>query len=284
MTTVFHKSVPRRTDRGTPYLTEPGVAVMGRTQYVGSGFHAYLAGFPASERFEEYTQDDPAGLTDGARLAKTAGQLCYMSFGPKRTKNDEALRYLRHIIESKHGSVLEHVNVSLLFYGVSRSCTHELVRHRHAGYSQVSQRYVGGPTLRFVERPEYQDDPELHARFCDRIDRTAEEYRVLTEKLLARDFGADLGTATERRKAVQQTARSALTNETETALVMTTNLRNWRYVLEQRGSVYAEPEIRALALRTYEVLNALEPMFFSDFSVVTDEWGVRSLVSMYPKV
>jgi thymidylate synthase (FAD) len=75
--------------------------------------------------------------------------------------------YLRHIKESGHGSVLEHVNYSLLIWGVSRALTHELVRHRAGfGFSQVSQRYVAGKHLRFVETPATQFDEAAGSMPC----------------------------------------------------------------------------------------------------------------------
>ena len=79
--------------------------------------------------------------TDGERLAEFAGRLCYMSqANPAKRPTRE---YLDNIKKQGHGSVLEHANYSLLLEGVSRSLTHELVRHRAGfAYSQLSQRYV----------------------------------------------------------------------------------------------------------------------------------------------
>ena len=72
-------------------------------------------------------------------LAEIAGRVCYMSYGKGRKTNRE---FLEHIVEVGHGSVLEHGVWSFLITGVSRSFTHELIRHRHFSYSQLSQRYV----------------------------------------------------------------------------------------------------------------------------------------------
>src|SRR4029077_20385238 len=136
--------------------------------------------------FAQYL-DDPTPLPPGALVCKTAGQLCYASFSRKRTYNADADRYFANIKESGHGSVLEHANFSFLFYGISRSVTHELVRPRAGfGFSMLSQRYVSGRVLRFVERPEYVDDPELHDLFCRRIDRAAEEYESMADALMKR--------------------------------------------------------------------------------------------------
>ncbi len=171
-----------------------------------------------------------------------------MSFGPKRTFNENAERYFNNLKSSGHGSVLEHANFSLLLYGVSRSLTHELVRHRAGlSFSQLSQRFVSGKMLRFVERPEYQRDEQFHAQFLERIERAAREYAAITSRLLEMQrAGVEILSAdarTDLRKKVQQTARSVLPNETEAPIVVTANARAWRHVIEMRASAHAETEI-----------------------------------------
>src|ERR1700716_1801180 len=76
----------------------------------------------------------------GEHLTEIAGRVCYMSFAKPRPGGNKV--YLDHIKEVGHGSVLEHAVWNFIFAGVSRSMTHELVRHRHFSYSQLSQRYV----------------------------------------------------------------------------------------------------------------------------------------------
>src|SRR4051812_21602145 len=150
-----------------------------------AGLAGFLEGFDPSLGFPAYV-DDPTKLPDSSQLCKTAGQVCYASFGPRRTTNENAAPYFERLTSAGHGSVIEHANFSFLLYGVSRSLTHELVRHRAGvGFSQVSQRYVSGSVLRFVERPEYQEDPELHRRFEERADRAAAEYEAMADRLLA---------------------------------------------------------------------------------------------------
>src|SRR5947207_7811391 len=169
---------------GTSYLLKPGVVVLARPTVNLQGIAGFLDGFDETLHFSEYL-DDPTRLPDGAQLCKIAGQVCYMSFGPKRTLNAQATRYFDNLKSSGHGSVFEHANFSWLLYGISRSVTHELIRHRAGlGYSQLSQRFVSVRMLRFVERPEYQTDEQLHAQFLARIDRSAAEYATLTERLL----------------------------------------------------------------------------------------------------
>lgn len=277
-----------KTKQGTPYLKEAGVVVMAKPQLDMYGFNYFLGGFDEELGFANYMEDDSID-GEGTWLCKIAGQLCYMSFGEGRTKNKDAKKYFDNILSSGHGSVLEHATYSLLFYGISRSLTHELVRHRAGfGYSQVSQRYVSGKVLRFVERPEYQNDPELHYRFEIRIDTLAAEYESIAEQLLGmQKEGSTILSAerrTDLRKKVQQTARSVLPNETEAPIVVTGNIRAWRHFLEMRASEHAETEIRAVAMKVYRELVHEEPILFNDYEVYMPEDGLEALRTQYEKV
>src|SRR3989442_12555439 len=89
-----------------------------------------------------------------------AGRVCYMSYGKGRKTSRE---FIQHIIDVGHGSVLEHGVWSFLITGVSRSFTHELIRHRHFSYSQLSQPYVNESGSDFVGPDAIAEDPALHA-------------------------------------------------------------------------------------------------------------------------
>ncbi|HZO87893.1 MAG TPA: FAD-dependent thymidylate synthase [Chthonomonadaceae bacterium] len=275
------------TERGTPYLRTPGVALLARPSVAIGNMADFLGGFNPELQFLQYL-DDPTPLPPAAQICKTAGQLCYASFAPRRTLNADAARYFHNIKESGHGSVLEHANFTFLFYGISRSVTHELIRHRHMSYSQISQRYVSGRVLRFVERPEYAADSELHAAFERRIDAAAEEYNRIARRLLERQkAGAELLSAearTDLRKKVQQAARSVLPNETEAPIVVTANARAWRHFLEMRANPHAEIEIRALAFRVYLCLAAAEPILFNDYRIAALPDETFGVETDFPKV
>ena len=284
----FISSSSYATNAGTPYLRSPGTAMLSRPEVHVGNMADFLGGFSAELNFTQYL-DDPTDLPPGAKLCKTAGQVCYASFGPKRTHNADAARYFQNIVESGHGSVLEHANYSFLFYGISRSVTHELVRHRAGvGVSQISQRYVSGRVLRFVERPEYQEDPDLHAAFERRIDAAACEYNGIAERLLEQQkSGSGILSAearTDLRKKVQQAARSVLPNETEAPIVVTANARAWRHILEMRANPHAEIEIRALAFRAYLCLAAADPILFGDYRITPLSDGTFGVETDHPKV
>lgn len=278
----------QHTPQGTPYLTRPGVIVLARPQTNLAGLEGFLSGYDESSHFNEYLAD-PTRLPDSAQLCKVAGQLCYMSFGRKRSYNADAERYFTNLKASGHGSVFEHANFSLLLYGISRSVTHELVRHRSGlGFSQQSQRYVSGRMVRFVERPEYALDETLHAQFLQRIERAAAEYAAITERILEMQHaGTQLLSAEERtdlRKKVQQTARSVLPNETEAPIVATGNARAWRHIISMRASAHAETEIRALAVRIFLCLYLTDPVLFSDYTLEELPDGTLSVKTEFEKI
>ncbi len=276
------------TEQGTHYLQGPGVVLIAAPSVNLEGMRDFLRGFPADNSFADYL-DDPVSLPPAEQLSKTAGQTCYASFGPKRTYNQDAGRYIGNIITSGHGSVLEHANFSVLMYGVSRDCTHELVRHRAGmAYSQLSQRYVGDNVLRFVERLEYQNDPELHGLFLNRIDRAKREYEEVTEKLLQRQQEGDVIVSaeaqTDRRKKVRQAARSLLPNETEASIIVTGNVRAWRHVISMRANEHADIEIRRVMFNTFLVLKKVAPVLFSDYEMISLPDGTGSVKTLFPKV
>ena len=267
---TIHSQV-HHTSAGTPYLKSPGVVVLARPQTNVTVLGGFLEGFDPDLRFNDYL-NDPTRLPDSSQLCKTAGQTCYMSFGPRRTTNENAAAYIERLTSAGHGSVLEHSTFNFLLYGISRSVTHELVRHRAGtAFSQISQRYVSGAVLRFVERPEYQEDEELHLAFEERADRAAAEYEAMAEQLLERqEGGASMLTAdykTDARKKVQQTARSLLPNETEAPMVFTGNVRALRHIIEMRADAHAESEIRNLALRIFLCLRTVDPILFGDYEL-----------------
>src|SRR5512145_1243737 len=108
--------------------------------------------------------------TDGERLAEFAGRLCYMS--QRNPANRTTRDYLENIKRQGHGSVLEHATYSLFLEGVSRSLTHELVRHRAGfAYSQLSQRYVDESKASFVVPPAIIGDERLEGEWRSQIER-----------------------------------------------------------------------------------------------------------------
>jgi thymidylate synthase (FAD) len=219
--------------------------------------------------------------TDGERLAEFAGRLCYMSqHNPARRSTRD---YLENIKKQGHGSVLEHANYSLLLEGVSRSLTHELVRHRAGfAYSQLSQRYVDESDACFVVPPAIAGDELLEGAWRVQVESAQAAYVALVAQLMERyGWVAD---KVHRRKMAREAARGVLPNSTETKIVVTANARAWRTMLELRSSEGAEQEIRRAAIAMLRVLTAEAPAFFSDFEIYQADDRREAARIVYHKV
>jgi thymidylate synthase (FAD) len=236
-------------------VREPNVYLVGRQVVEQAAVDRFLADHGAS-----WSTDTEVGAE---ALCEMAGRLCYMSFGKGRKTNRE---YLGHILSVAHGSVLEHAVWSFVLTGVSRSFTHELVRHRAGfGYSQLSQRYVDESTADFVEPDCIAADRELHTIWEESIRQSHDAYCRLVEGLNRRF--ADVPDATLRRKLARQAARSVLPNATETKIFVTGNARAWRHFIEARAEAHAETEIRVVASKILRVLKEESPAIFGDYSL-----------------
>ena len=186
----------------------------------------------------------------GAALVEFAGRACYQSWSKPNPRTATNASYIRHIIDVGHFSVLEHASVSFYITGISRSCTHELVRHRHFSYSQLSQRYVPEDDSQVVAPPGIDDDPELQEILTAAADAGRAAYAELLNRLEAK-FMVDQpagNAAVLRRKQARQAARAVLPNATETRIVVTGNYRAWRHFIAMRASEHADVEIRRLAI------------------------------------
>lgn len=219
--------------------------------------------------------------SDGERLAEFAGRLCYMS--QRNPAGRSTAEYLGNILRQGHGSVFEHAVYVLLIEGVSRSLTHELVRHRAGfGYSQLSQRYVDESEAAFVMPPAIQGDEALEAAWQAQVAAAQDAYVNAVEALMGRFAWVE--DRIHRRKMAREAARSLLPNATETKIVVSGNIRAWRTMLELRLGEGAEREIRRMAVRVLETLRGEAPRFFADFELYDADDGEKAGRVVYHKV
>jgi thymidylate synthase (FAD) len=215
------------------------------------------------------------------RLTEVAGRLCYLSFARPRPGGNET--YLKHILEVGHGSVLEHAVWNLLIVGVSRSLTHELIRHRvGVSPSQLSQRYVDESVAEYVEPDVIAEDPELHRIWLEAVATSHQAYLELVERLLEKY--KDEPDRTLRRKMARQAARSVLPNATETKIFITANARALRNFIELRASRHAEVEIRKLAVQVLRLMQQEAPHLFSDYQLIPLPDGTFEATTPHRKV
>ncbi|MGV3707326.1 MAG: FAD-dependent thymidylate synthase [Gemmatimonas sp.] len=219
--------------------------------------------------------------SDAERLVEYAGRLCFMS--QDNPADRTTAEFVENLKKQAHGSVLEHANFSLLIEGVSRSLSHELVRHRAGfAYSQLSQRHVDESDARFVMPPGIGGDAVLEQAWVSQMEMALASYISLVDELMRRH--AWVGDKVQRRKLAREGARSVLPNSTETCIVMTGNARAWRAMLELRGAEDADAEMRRLAVHILQLLQQEAPSFFSDFTVYTASDRQEAARVLYHKI
>lgn len=277
-----------QTERGTKYLKEAGVILMAqsRPERMEAEFSDFL--YRLEPEFEQYLRDDAGPLGYGEETIKVAGQACYQSFGANRSLNINARYYFENILQQKHGSVLEHAHLALWIFGISRACSHEMVRHRHLSPSQLSQRYVGAGKLRFIMHPGIQAVPTLHRDFERWIDLCATHYYSRSQALHDASTRGELDLPSgkrDQRKWITQAARMGLPNETETMMMLSGNLRAWRYFVVKRGAMSADTEIRRVAIKVCALLQAHAPNVAQDLFIrVDDETGEQYVEAVWGEV
>jgi thymidylate synthase (FAD) len=206
-----------------PYAVSVPVIASPRVQLIG------WTHFEAPADVEWDTDAD-----GGQALAEFAGRACYQSWHKPNPTTATNAGYLRHILEVGHLSVLEHGTVTFYLTGMSRSLTHELIRHRHFSYSQLSQRYVPEHHAEMVEPEVIAEDPELHSKFVAATDAAVAAYTELLEGLERKFEGAaGSGPASLRHKQAR----------------------------------HADVEIRALAISCLRQLQAKAGNVFADFEI-----------------
>jgi thymidylate synthase (FAD) len=234
-----------------------------------------LPGIPQSIR---------SGNNEASAIVEVSARLCYMSFGRGRKDIED---FITNLLAKGDGSVFEHVNYGFVFTGVSRSLTHELVRHRAGfAYSQRSQRFVDESESPFVIPPAINKNAssESESILKDALDSATASYNALVEAL-EKSIPTDVFPTTwDRRKAVRQAARAVLPNATETKIFVTANVRAWRHFIEMRGAAYADWEIRKLALMILDILKSEAPLLFGDFEINEMPDGTQTTAPKYSKV
>ncbi|MFP7364626.1 FAD-dependent thymidylate synthase [Corynebacterium callunae] len=213
----------------------------------------------------------PAGIdwsTDAEgpeALVEFAGRACYETFDKPNPRTASNSAYLRHIMEVGHSALLEHASATVYIRGISRSATHELVRHRHFSFSQLSQRFVHRGQQAVVVPDVIQEDPELLALFLQAMDDTRFVYNELLESLEEKLVGEP--NALLRKKQARQAARAVLPNATESRIVVTGNFRSWRHFIAMRASEHTDVEIRSVAVECLKKLQTAAPTVFGDFEI-----------------
>jgi thymidylate synthase (FAD) len=175
--------------------------------------------------------------------------LCYAPLGAAdlfaKMTDEQVAKVLDTILGSGHHSALEHASLTFAIDGISRACSHQLVRHRLASYNQQSQRYVKYDTVQFIMPPAIADNPEAEAKFEKIVRVTNDAYRDLLE----------MGVEAED-------ARYVLAQGVETKIVVTMNCRELLHFFTLRCCNRAQWEIRAMAWKMLDLARETCPTIF----------------------
>lgn len=205
--------------------------------------------------FEElgYQEDTLRSLDS---LPEFAGRNCYQSFQKPNPERQTNRAYLKHILDVGHESVLEHSSVTFFVEGISRNLLLELERHRHLSFSVLSTRYVDADQMGFVVHP---GTPRKHVEAIGTNHFHAAE---LAQSIYddCRDNGMSV-------KQAREIARQVLPGNTETKIVVTGNLRAWRYVINLRNHPDADLEIQLFAKELLSNLKLFAPNSFQDMEI-----------------
>lgn len=193
------------------------------------------------------------------RAVAAAGRLCYAPVSAAELQDgmgdDEVHRLVARLINSGHFSALEHAGFSFAVDGISRACSHQLVRHRLASYSQQSQRYVHfGSDTEFVVPPRILASAEARDVFYRAMEQAREAYERLIELGMAEGW---------TRESALEDARFVLPNAAETKIVVTMNARELRHFFSVRCCRRAQWEINRLAWVMRHLVLAVAPALFA---------------------
>ena len=185
-------------------------------------------------------------------LIEECGRTAYLSFSKKNENSKE--KFIKMIIRSGHLAVLEHASATFRIKGGSRSFTHQLVRHRLAAFTQQSQRYVSENNFSYVIPDAINNDPEIKSMYEEHMENVRKFYKTLLDNGVKKED-----------------ARFVLPNAVESEIVMTANFREWRHILEIRGDIHAQWEIRRIAIEILKILKEKAPSYFFDMYIDEDQ-------------
>ncbi|MBC3798601.1 FAD-dependent thymidylate synthase [Acetobacterium tundrae] len=209
------------------------------------------------------------------KLVAAAAKLCYSKAGAKEIMEDltdeNVERFLSRLMDMGHASPIEHATFTFAIEGVSRSLTHQLVRHRMASFSQKSQRYVSEGQFNYVIPPEIKALPDGEKIFVEGMKNAQMTYDLLAEKLIAKVTKDLVAIGISEKKAAAaaekqgiEDARFVLPNACETKIVVTMNARELLHFFNQRCCNRAQWEIRELATQMLIECKKVAPLLFKN--------------------
>lgn len=216
-----------------------------------------------------------AHTPDPERTVAFAAKLCYSSSGIEDLRDglteEKISSFVKMLADMGHESPIEHVSFTFGIEGVSRACTHQLVRHRLASYSQKSQRYVTEGAFEYIVPPEIADNKEALELFKKTMDADQKAYDELaallkekhTKTFLAQGLDEKSASRMAEKKAIED-ARFVLPNACETKIVVTMNARTLMNFFHHRCCNRAQWEIKEVADLMLKEVSAVAPNLFKN--------------------
>ncbi|MDR5659929.1 FAD-dependent thymidylate synthase [Serpentinicella sp. ANB-PHB4] len=208
------------------------------------------------------------------KLVGSAARLCYASSNIAKIMDsidgDQNSKFINMLAEMGHESPFEHINFTFAIEGVSRSLTHQLVRHRiGSSYSQQSQRYVKEGAFEYIIPPEIKNDPRAKKVYVEAMMKQQEAYDEITNLLTTRYYNKNITQGIPEKKAKSlaekkaiEDARFVLPNACETKIIVTMNARALFNFFHHRCCSRAQWEIRELATEMLRQVRAVAPSIF----------------------
>ena len=204
-----------------------------------------------------------------------AGKLCYSKVGVDEIKeklDDRSIeKYITMLMDMGHMSPIEHVSFTFAAEGVSRTLTHQLVRHRLASYSQQSQRYVRLENFEYIIPPAIKEDSKALEIYEKAMENSKESYLKISESLFDKYYEENLSTGLNEKEARSKAekksiedARYVFPNACETKIVFTMNARNLLHFFSLRCCNRAQWEIREMAFEMVKICKEIYPTLFKN--------------------
>jgi thymidylate synthase (FAD) len=207
------------------------------------------------------------------KIPAMAAKLTHSKAKPEsldKTTDKELKAILEHVMNLGHTSVIEHTSFTFAISDVSRSLTHQLVRHRIASYAQQSQRYVNLNEPNYVTPPKIGKNKQMKKAYDQTMKGIWDEYNKLLEmKIPAED------------------ARYVLPNAACTNIMVTMNARSLLNFFELRCCQHAQWEIRQLANKMLQEVKKVAPIIFKKAGPACKSRGIcpenKKDCPLYPK-
>ncbi len=207
------------------------------------------------------------------KVVAAAAKLCYSSSDVQTLMDNLTPEKVESFVELLasygHESPVEHVTFTFGIEGVSRSCTHQLVRHRIASYSQKSQRYVSEKGFEYVTPPAIAEDPRAREVFDYAMAQMQQAYDTLADLLeekqvfsLIQNGKSEEEARRAARKIAIEDARFVLPNACETKIIVTMNARSLINFFHHRCCNRAQWEIRDVAQEMLRLCREVAPSLF----------------------